>query len=163
MYDTPMSSESVLEQLDSALLALRRFASPELARPRISHEGTDIELSTVLVVDAIDRSTQVEVSVREVAESLQVAPSTASRLVERAVGAGMVASETSERDPRRRVLHLTRDGRRLQRAARRHRTQRLAAATADWSRADLAQLADLLDRFARTVHQHRPPAPLRED
>jgi DNA-binding MarR family transcriptional regulator len=147
-----MSDDHVLERLDSALLALRRFASPELARPRIAHAGVDIELSTVLVVDAIARSAPGEVSVRLVADSLQVAPSTASRLVERAVQAGMVAGATSELDPRRRVLHLTRHGHRLQRAALRHRTRRLAAATADWSRADLAQFADLLDRFARTVH-----------
>jgi DNA-binding MarR family transcriptional regulator len=147
-----MSDDLVLERLDSALLALRRFASPELARPRISHAGVDIELSTMLVVDAIARSAPGEVSVRLVADSLQVAPSTASRLVERAVQAGMVAGRSSENDPRMRVLHLTREGRRLQRAALRHRTQRLADATADWSRDDLAQFADLLDRFARTVH-----------
>jgi DNA-binding MarR family transcriptional regulator len=147
-----MSDDPVLDQLDSALLSLRRFASPELARPRISHAGADVELSTMLVVDAIDRGGRSEVSVRQVAEALQVAPSTASRLVERAVRAGMIASTTSAHDPRRRVLHLTVDGRRLQRAARRHRTQRLADATADWSRDDLARLADLLDRFARTVH-----------
>lgn len=147
-----MSDDVVLERLDSALLALRRFASPELARPRISHAGTDVELSTMLVVDAIARSAPGEVSVRVVAESLQVAPSTASRLVERAVQVGMVAAGASEHDPRRRVLHLTRDGKGLQRAALRHRTQRLAEATADWSQADLAQFADLLDRFARTVH-----------
>jgi DNA-binding MarR family transcriptional regulator len=147
-----MSTDLVLERLDSALLALRRFASPELARPRISHAGVDIELSTMLVVDAIARSAPGEVSVRLVADVLQVAPSTASRLVERAVQAGMVAGKSSENDPRMRVLHLTREGRRLQRAALRHRTQRLADATADWSRDDLAQFADLLDRFARTVH-----------
>ncbi len=147
-----MSDDAVLERLDSALLALRRFASPELARPRIVHAGADVELSTMLVVDAIARSAPGEVSVRLVAGSLQVAPSTASRLVERAVQAGMVTGGTSEHDPRMRVLHLTREGRRLQRAARRHRTQRLAHATADWSRDDLAQFADLLDRFARTVH-----------
>ncbi len=149
-----MRDDGVLEQLDSALLALRRFVSPELARPRIEHEGTVIELSTMLVVDAIDRSALGEVSVREVAESLQVAPSTASRLVDRAVGAGMVASAPSEDDPRRRVLHLTGAGRRLQRAARRHRTQRLGAATAEWSRDDLEHFAELLDRFARTIHPH---------
>lgn len=147
-----MVDDPVLERLDSALLGLRRFVSPELARPRISHAGGDIELSTMLVVDAIARSAPGEVSVRLVADLLQVAPSTASRLVERAVQAGMVAGGTSEHDPRRRVLHLTSDGRRLQRAALRHRTQRLASATADWSRDDLAQFADLLDRFARTVH-----------
>jgi DNA-binding MarR family transcriptional regulator len=147
-----MVADRVLERLDSALLALRRFASPELARPRISHAGADIELSTMLVVDAIARSAPGEVSVRLVADSLQVAPSTGSRLVERAVQAGMVVGKSSENDPRMRVLHLTRDGRRLQRAALRHRTQRLANATADWSRDDLAQFADLLDRFARTVH-----------
>lgn len=152
MYGTSMSDDAVLERLDSALLGLRRFASPEVSRPRISHAGADVELSTMLVVDAIARSTPGEVSVRLVAESLQVAPSTASRLVERAVQAGMVSGDTSEHDPRRRVLHLTADGRHLQRAALRHRTQRLAAATADWSRDDLAQFADLLDRFARTVH-----------
>jgi DNA-binding MarR family transcriptional regulator len=147
-----MSDDLVLERLDSALLALRRFASPELARPRISHAGADIELSTMLVVDAIARSAPGEVSVGLVADLLQVAPSTASRLVERAVQAGMVAGTSSENDPRMRVLHLTREGRRLQRAALRHRTQRLADATADWSRDDLARFADLLDRFARTVH-----------
>ena len=143
-----------MQRLDAALLALRRFASPELARPKIAHEGADVELSTMLVVDAIDRSAHDDVSVRQVATTMQVAPSTASRLVGRAVTAGMVASTASTVDPRSHVLRLTPAGRRLQAAALRHRTQRLALATADWSPGDLARFADLLDRFARTIHPH---------
>ena len=133
------------------------FASPELARPRISHAGVDIELSTMLVVDAIARSEPGEVSVRLVADSLQVAPSTASRLVERAVQAGMVAGTSSENDPRVRVLHLTREGRRLQRAApgTAHSASPTPPPTGPAPTSPVRPPA-------RPLRPHRPPAPLRQ-
>ena len=53
--------------------------------------------------------------------------------------------------PEKRPFDPHRDGRRLQRAARRHRTQRLAAVTADWSREDLAQLAGYAERLQSDV------------
>jgi DNA-binding MarR family transcriptional regulator len=145
-----MTRDALLE-LDTALLGLRRFLSPQQARPPFTHHGVAVEFSTMLVVDAVARSPEATLSVGEVAEALQVAPSTASRLVERAVAAGMVIRE-NDADPRRCALHLSAAGRRLHRAALAHRTALLAAATHDWHSDEVEQLASLLSRFTHAIH-----------
>jgi DNA-binding MarR family transcriptional regulator len=145
-----MTGEVLLE-LDAALLGLRRFLSPQQARPPFTHDGVAVEFSTMLVVDALARSSAGTLSVGEVADALDVAPSTASRLVERAVAAGMLVRDTDV-DPRRCALHLSPPGRRLNRAALAHRTSLLAAATRDWHLDDVEQLATLLSRFTHAIH-----------
>ena len=114
--------------------------------------GQQVELSTVLVVDAVCRDAPPGgVSVVQVAESLDVAPSTASRLVDRAVAAGMVQRRPKGADARRAVLRPTAAGRALQRKALRFRTGYLADVLRDWSPAEVAGLAQVLDRFAQAV------------
>jgi DNA-binding MarR family transcriptional regulator len=78
--------------------------------------------------------------------------STASRLVDRAVRAGMITRHRALADPRRTVLALTREGLRLQREAVHFRTGRLADMLADWSASEVATFARLLERFARSTH-----------
>lgn len=157
MYDTSMSED--LRQVDHALLRLRRFVEapgPSAGASAVDHDGRSVEVSTVLVVDAIVRvagdSSDATCSVGEVAAAVQVAHSTASRLVDRAVRAGMVERTRSVADPRRVALIPSHDGRTLHRRAVEFRTARLAGLLADWPADDVATLARLLERFADAVH-----------
>lgn len=151
-----MGGSDDLVRLDTALLDLRRFAEvPSAARrgSTLRHGGDRVEISTVLVVDAVARFDALgECSIRNVAETLHVVPSTASRLVERAARAGMLHRGQSTTDPRRTVLSLTAAGWRLQREAVAFRTARLDALLSDWSAADVITFTCLLERFARCAH-----------
>ncbi len=151
-----------LARLDRALLRLRRMWD---APTGIAHEGRTVEGSTLLVCLAVaegpaghpEGGTGAETGVVEVAEALGVTHSTASRLVSRAVEAGMVVRGRSAVDPRRVALRLSAEGEGLVAASRRFRAGRLGAALAAWPPGDVADLADLLTRFADDVTRPGPP------
>lgn len=153
-----MSGDVDLARLDAALLDLRRWAEPPggtRANASVAHGEGRIEVSTLLVVHALARRDSAgdrELSVGHIAEALHVAHSTASRLVDRAVRAGMVLRERSTEDPRRAVLSLTEAGRELQDQAVRFRVGRLEAVLADWSATDVITFTRLLERFANAAH-----------
>jgi DNA-binding MarR family transcriptional regulator len=158
-----LMADDDLLRLDRALLRLRRSWD---APAGIPHEGRMVEGSTLLVSLAVEERSVVdgraeagvaEVGVVEVADSLGVTQSTASRLVSRAVDAGMVARGPSASDPRRVALDLTDDGRRLVEASREFRAARLGVALAGWPPADVAALAELMTRFAAAVADGPPP------
>ena len=158
-----MDGSDDLVRLDTALLDLRRFAEvPSAARrsSTLGHGGDRVEISTVLVVDAVARSDAVrECSIKDVGEALHVVHSTASRLVERATRAGMLDRRRSSMDPRRTVLSLTAAGQRLQREAISFRTARLDALLSDWSAADVTTFTRLLERFALCAHHSTKETP----
>lgn len=141
--------------LDAALMRLRRlWTAPRTHGGMRADLGEDVELSTVLVVDALARQPGLQPGtsgVAEVAARLDVAPSTASRLVERAVAAGMVERRTSAADARRAELHLTDAGHELHERARRFRAGYLARVLDDWPPHRIASLAVGLDAFADAV------------
>lgn len=147
-----------LARLDRALLRLRRMWD---APAGIAHEGRTVEGSTLLVCLAVAEGPAgppgAESGVVEVAEGLGVTHSTASRLVSRAVEAGMVVRSGSAVDPRRVALRLSAEGERLVTASRRFRAGRLGAALAGWPPGDVGALADLLTRFADDVARPGPP------
>jgi len=151
-----MITSGELERLDAALLALRRFTQAPSTTDRgtkSSHGSNRVEISTVLVVDAVARWDPAgDCSIGDVAGALQVAHSTASRFVERAVQVGMIRRGRSSADPRRTVLSLTVAGWRLQREAVGFRTGRLEGLLADWSATDVTAFTTLLERFARRAH-----------
>lgn len=149
-----MSRSEDLVRLDAAILDLRRLTAVPVGSSSVRHGAVRIEVSTVLVVDAVSRATEAgrQCSIGDVAVALQVVHSTASRLVDRAVRAGTVTRARALADPRRTVVALTCKGRRLQREAVRFRTGRLRDMLADWSVSDVATLARLLERFARNTH-----------
>jgi DNA-binding MarR family transcriptional regulator len=119
-----------------------------------------VEMSTVLVVSAIHRLQAVrpagEVTVADVAGHLDVASSTASRLVDRAVTATMVIRRASATDTRRVALSLTAGGEALFAAAGDFRLSYLEEVLDGWTAAEVGTFATLLDRFAAAVHE-RPP------
>lgn len=147
--------------LDEALIRLRRlFGGSTTAAELRRDAGSGVELSTVLVADAVDRGSRAtgSVGVGDVGTLLDVAPSTASRLVDRAVAAGMVRRGPAV-DGRRCTLTLTPDGRDLVRRATAYRTDHLREVLADWAAADVDTLAALLSRFASTVRRPSPTVP----
>jgi len=149
-----MSRSRDLVRLDAAILDLRRLTAVPVRSPTVRHSAVLIEVSTVLVVEAVSRATEAgrQCSIGDLAVAMQVAHSTASRLVDRAVRAGMVTRDRSLADPRRTVVALTDEGLRLRREAVRFRTGRLRDMLADWSASEVATLARLLERFARRTH-----------
>lgn len=153
MYHTCMSGED-LERLDAALLALRRFADAPASRggSTLVHGSERVEVSTVLVVGAVARRDTGEgCSIGTVAEELRVVHSTASRLIDRAVRAGMVQRTRSNTDPRRTDLALSAAGKELQRDALAFRTGRLEELLADWTADEVTTFTRLLERFARSA------------
>lgn len=152
-----MSRDGDLVRVDRALLRLRRMWD---APAGIEHEGGVVEGSTLMVCLAVDERLHesAEVGVVEVAEALRVTQSTASRLVSRAIGTGMVERQTSRSDPRRASLTLTAAGQDLVAGSRTFRAARLGAMLADWPTADVAALADLFTRFAATATDASDPA-----
>jgi DNA-binding MarR family transcriptional regulator len=153
----PHDPDPVLADLDAALIGLRRLwaAPPRLADPTLGQ----VEMSTIWIVDALDRlADHPEVSVADLATAIDVAHSTASRLVDRAEAAGAVSRHPSATDSRRTAVALTPIGRTLATVARQARTSYLARVTTDWSDEQRATLADLLTRLAAAVH-HTPPHP----
>ena len=146
------------ERLDRALIALRRFwTAPDAVRDG----AATVELSTLLVLEAVLEGPAAgdgEIGVGLVGERLDVRPSTASRLVDRAAAAGVLAKRPSTLDGRSVRLTLTPDGEGLARRARQFRAARLDALLGAWSTGDRDQLTTLLERLAAAVRSERPRA-----
>lgn len=161
LYHADMTDpDAPLAQLDDALIRLRRMWSSPAARPVDQDRWPGVELSTVLVADALHRvrgeEPGREVTVASVAGRLGVAQSTASRLVDRAVSAGIACRTASSEDARRTVLALTDRGEQLVSEAEAHRHQILGQTLQQWPAQDVALLAGLLGRFAEAVHTPTP-------
>jgi DNA-binding MarR family transcriptional regulator len=155
------AEDADLDRIDAALMRLRRFWSPPRGHRLPAGGDEHVELSTVLVVEVLAREADAgsqAPGVADVAQRLDVAPSTASRLVDRAVAAGTVQRLTSPGDARRAELHLTEQGEALHARARAFRTDYLRAVVHDWEPGEIAALGDILDRFARAVGEHPPAA-----
>jgi len=112
-----------------------------------------VAISSLIVVETCARGVAagLEVSVNDVAALADVAPSTASRLVDRAAAAGFVERGPSRVDPRRTALSLTQRGTSLQARAYGTRISWLAGQLRDWPAEDIELLAELVSRFADTL------------
>jgi DNA-binding MarR family transcriptional regulator len=151
--------EETLADLDAALLGLRHLWSGHPHR-HVAHDGAvPVELSTVWIVTALTHAEaegQGSVSVRELAGALDVAQSTASRLIDRAEAAAMVTRHRDPQDARRVLCTATDEGRLLARRSLTFRIAYLAGLTRDWAPADRTAFTRLLTRFVTAAHD-RPP------
>jgi DNA-binding MarR family transcriptional regulator len=130
----------------SALFWLSRSIPRSIEQVTRDASTTARQLQRILVVDAVDldlRSGSTPI-VGSVAARLRIDPSTASRLVSDAVDSGHVLRVASQADARRVGLTLTRKGRELLKASRRHQQQVFEQLTADWSVRDQRELGRLL-------------------
>lgn len=144
--------------IDVALFRLRRIWARPLRTRRLGDPQRPVHMSNVMVVRAVYRlcGEVPEVTVGAVAEQLDVDPSTASRLVNDAIGAGFVEREESEVDARRARLLLSPRGLRVLQVVVRSRRTYLDELIADWDEADRELFAGLLTRFAEAATA-RPP------
>jgi DNA-binding MarR family transcriptional regulator len=159
-----MSPDDSYALVDDALMQLRRLWSGSTASAAhgaaIADHVPPVEMSTVLVVDAIHRLqiTQPgsEVTVAAVARRLGVAGSTASRLVDRAVTSSMVTRGASSIDTRRVALTLSSPGQTLVTSSGAFRRSYLAQMLEGWTVGEVDTFAELMGRFATAVHLHPP-------
>ncbi|MBF6470693.1 MarR family winged helix-turn-helix transcriptional regulator [Nocardia gipuzkoensis] len=90
-------------------------------------------------------------TVGALAPALGVDQPRASRLVAQAVSSGLLERVADQRDGRRSVLRLTAAGRRAVAEAAAGRRTAMAAAMADWTPAERADFARLLERFVEKM------------
>jgi DNA-binding MarR family transcriptional regulator len=133
------------DALDDALVALRRVQLRPGYRARLL-EGLPgrVELATLRLLRTVQRHDGAP-SIGEVAEVLIIDPSTASRVVDRAVGSGLLERRACTDDRRRARLHLTPTGSELLDRATDRRRELLVEVTTDWSE-------DELDLLVRQLH-----------
>lgn len=136
------ASRNLLDQLDDVLLEVRHlFRSPDFRR--LVLRSVDVELSTLRLLRAVERHPS-DPSVSDVAETLGIDQSTASRQIEQAVSAGYLTRQRCTDDARRSQLTLTENGAAVLADANRNRRKALGQVTGDWSDQDLADLVRLL-------------------
>jgi DNA-binding MarR family transcriptional regulator len=146
-----MTTDGVVH-LDDAFLRLRRLWSASRQRIIVA-DGRYVEMSTLLVVEACARGADrdLPVSVADVAVFADVAPSTASRLVDRAVTAGFVQRTLPTTGRRRPALTLTAAGVSLHQESLAARLRWLRHQLDGWPQGAVDDLAYLLTRFADTL------------
>lgn len=130
--------------LDHALLEVRRLVNrPGYRRRLLGPLGRRVELSTVRVLHAVDQA-DTPPSIGEVAATLAIDPSTASRLVEQRVIDGLIDRSPDPDDRRRTTLRLTDRGRGLLAELAASRREMLDDVTCAWPRTDVHELERLL-------------------
>ncbi|MFJ6198614.1 MarR family winged helix-turn-helix transcriptional regulator [Micromonospora sp. NPDC092111] len=140
-------------ELDTAAAAL--LSVWEAARERTTSRLSGAQLRAVMVVERYDG-----INLRRLATLLDMLLSSASRLCDRLVAAGMLEREPGRLDRREIALHLTPEARRLLAELRRDRRQRLAdvlAGMTDEGRQALLRGIGEFDRVARAGERPAEP------
>jgi len=142
-----MAAGPRLDALDRALLEVRRLVNRPGYRSRLLGPiGRRVELSTVRVLHAVDQADRAP-SIGEVAATLAIDPSTASRLVDQRVAEGLLERSPDPDDRRRAVLSITGPGRALLAELATSRRLMLEDVTEGWSADDVRTLEQLLSRL----------------
>lgn len=141
------------DALDDALVTIRRVLSRPGYRARLL-EGLPghVELATLRLLRTVQRHEDAP-SIGEVAELLMIDPSTASRVVDRAVGSELLERRACTDDRRRARLHLTPRGTDLLDRVTDRRRELLAEVTADWTGDEVDLLVRQLTALIRGFDQ----------
>ncbi|MGC5020523.1 MarR family winged helix-turn-helix transcriptional regulator [Micromonospora sp. DT47] len=131
-------------ELDAAAGAL--LSVWEAARERTTSRLSSAQLRTVMVVERYDG-----INLRRLATLLDMLLSSASRLCDRLVAAGMLEREPGRSDRREISLHLTPEAQRLLAELRQDRRQRLAEVLARMSGEDREALLRGIREFDRVA------------
>ena len=135
---------AILDALDEALVGLRRAQQrPGYRRRLLGGVAGEVELGSLRLLRAVQR-VDGDPTIGKVAEVLVIDPSTASRVVERAVAAGFLERRACAEDRRRSRLRLTVDGNRVLDDVNRRRREVLAQMTSAWDTNDIHHLVALL-------------------
>ena len=134
----------ILDALDEALVGLRRAQQrPGYRRRLLEDVSGDVELATLRLLRAVQRD-EGDPTIGRVAETLAIDPSTASRVVDRAVADGHLERRRCEEDRRRSRLRLTPAGDALLELVNHRRREVLTEITSSWDTVDVGQLVTLL-------------------
>lgn len=150
---------SSYDRLDELLRRIRNAQQRPGWRKQLiassEHVGT---LSTLRVLRAIERRALAgePASVRDVAESMAVEHSTASRAVAAAVDDGLVVKTIGAGDQRRCRLELTARGRLALEDVTRKRQELVAETVTGWNADELEMLLSMLERLAVGFERRTP-------
>lgn len=137
----------LLDELDEALTRIRRvLLRPGYRQRLLAGLPQDVPLGVLRLLRVVQRASDPP-SIGAVADVLTVDPSTASRMVDRAVERGELERRTCVDDARRTRLHLTPAGQALLDTATHRRRELLAEVTSDWAPDDLDDLVGHLERL----------------
>jgi DNA-binding MarR family transcriptional regulator len=154
--------DGVIDDLDRAFRRLRRsLVRPAMVEQPIPCLGRPLELAKVLALDALHElaATGEQVSVKDVAATLDLEHSTVSRLLGELDTEGLLVRGVDPDDRRRATLALTETGKQV--VADAGRMRRLIARTvlADWNERDVTTLASLLGRLADSAAERLASLP----
>jgi DNA-binding MarR family transcriptional regulator len=153
----PPSRESRLQDLDAALLVLRRlWQRPEVQSFLATRLDPTIKLEHYRTLRAIERS-PAPLSVGELADRLRINASTGSRIVDRLVSLGLVERRADD-DRRRSTVGLTELGRSSLITLQSSRVACLNQMTRTWRASEIGDLARLLRRLDESCQELVPVA-----
>ncbi|MEO6088323.1 MAG: MarR family transcriptional regulator [Umezawaea sp.] len=145
-----MDHKAHTEAVEQAMIAIRRR---QTRRALARQADLVADLATYDVLDAVEAAEQTDqqATVTTIATALAMDQPRASKLVAKAVAAGLVQRQADQRDGRRALLVRTELGRAT--SERIHEARRAAfdLAMADWSPRERAEFAGLLTRFVAAL------------
>jgi DNA-binding MarR family transcriptional regulator len=137
--DEADAAEHVTRAFKRAMAAVRRLRGRETHRPG---ELTDAQYALLFCL-----RDQSQMSLRELADAADLSPASVTEMLEGLTVAGLVQRQRSAHDRRVVFTSLTENGRRLVEERRARFEPRFRAALSDFSDADLAIAAAVLDRL----------------
>lgn len=144
-------SSATLHALDEAIVAFRMATQrPAYQRRLLAGNKFDGGVASLRVLRSVERQTASggAPSIRQVATDVGVEHSTASRSVDALVRGGLLDKRPCEKDQRQAKLLLTDEGAQALSEATARRQAAVASVVRDWSEADLATAARLLERLS---------------
>ncbi|MGC5014262.1 MarR family winged helix-turn-helix transcriptional regulator [Streptosporangium sp. DT93] len=161
-----MEDQQAVAAVERAMVEIRRSqtrrAVQRLAAGADDGAGASVPLDPALfgVIDAVEEG-EGDVTVTSVADRLGVDQPRASRLVARAVGAGLVRRVADPADGRRSTLELTALGAGHAERVHRFRREVFGAAMRGWSEHDRREFARLLTAFVAELGARSATSPRR--
>lgn len=143
----PADRHAALDALDDALVELRRVQlRPGYRRRLLEGLAADVPLAVLRLLRVVQRADGAP-TIGTVADVLAIDPSTASRVVDRAVETGYLERRACDDDRRRARLGLTSRGEELLAAVTQRRRELLAEVAIDWTADELAEVIGRLERL----------------
>jgi len=153
VYHPAMQRRSdVISRLEVALTTLTRGATKRRRhRARLDSAGVELTLPGYwLLAECVAHGS---ITVTALAESLDMAVPQVSRELRSLVETGMVSRTVAAHDSRVVIIMPTPAGRKAFTRLRRASEEQIEAVVADWDAQSIATLADLLERFAKSVQR----------
>ena len=142
-----MPLERNLQRIETALEQLSRVTRSRRAdAERAARAGVHLPRASQMVLRQTAEAGPVRIS--DLARALHVSDAAASRSVTALENEGLIVRSTSPDDGRVALVEITSRGRLVQRRLREAQDEIFHSSLAHWSREDLAQLAELMDRLA---------------